>query len=63
LHRAKAKQHELNEGQTLRFRDPVPEVPRSWTRRFPVFGAVSGTVGRLAAMETIKPLSGLRTTT
>lgn len=45
--------------QTLRFRDLVPEVPRSWTRRFPVFGAVSGTVGCLAAMETIKLLSGL----
>jgi molybdopterin/thiamine biosynthesis adenylyltransferase len=45
--------------QTLRFRDLVPDVPRGWTRRFPVFGAVSGSVGCLAAMETIKLLSGL----
>lgn len=45
--------------QTLRFRDLVPDVPRGWTRRFPVFGAVSGSVGCLAAMETIKLLSGI----
>ncbi|MEY3175818.1 MAG: Molybdopterin-synthase adenylyltransferase [Planctomycetota bacterium] len=43
---------------TLRFRDLVPEVPAGWQRRFPVFGAVSGTVGCLAAMETIKLLAG-----
>jgi molybdopterin/thiamine biosynthesis adenylyltransferase len=36
----------------------VPEVPAAWQRRFPVFGAVSGTVGCLAAMETIKILAG-----
>jgi Dinucleotide-utilizing enzymes involved in molybdopterin and thiamine biosynthesis family 2 len=40
--------------QTLRFREFVPEVPPGWQRRFPVFGAVSGTVGCLAAMEVIK---------
>ena len=45
--------------QTLRFRDLGPDVPRGWTRRFPVFGAVSGSVGCLAAMETIKLLSGI----
>ena len=44
---------------TLRFRDLVPAVPPGWTRRFPVFGAVSGSVGCLAAMETIKLLTGL----
>jgi molybdopterin/thiamine biosynthesis adenylyltransferase len=44
---------------TLRFRDLVPDVPRGWTRRFPVFGAVSGSVGCMAAMETIKLLAGL----
>lgn len=36
-----------------------PEPPPSWHRRFPVFGAVSGTVGCLGAMEAIKLLSGL----
>ncbi|MFM7149498.1 MAG: HesA/MoeB/ThiF family protein, partial [Gemmataceae bacterium] len=36
-----------------------PEEPPGWHRRFPVFGAVSGTVGCLAAMEAIKCLSGL----
>ena len=43
---------------TLRFRDLVPEVPAGWQRRFPVFGAVSGTVGCLAAMEALKLLAG-----
>ena len=38
-----------------------PEPPPSWHRRFPVFGAVSGTVGCLGAMEAIKLLSGLGT--
>ena len=36
-----------------------PEPPPAWKRRFPVFGAVSGTVGCLGAMEAIKILSGL----
>ena len=36
-----------------------PENPPGWKRRFPVFGAVSGTVGCMAAMETIKTLCGL----
>ncbi len=36
---------------------PVP--PPAWKRRFPVFGAVSGTVGCMGAMEAIKVLSGL----
>lgn len=35
-----------------------PEAPPTWTRQFPVFGAVSGTVGCLAAMEAIKLLAG-----
>jgi len=37
----------------------LPEVPAAWKRQFPVFGAVSGTVGCIAAMEAIKILSGL----
>lgn len=36
-----------------------PEEPASWQRRFPVFGAVAGTVGCLGAMEAIKVLAGL----
>ncbi|MCH2207414.1 MAG: HesA/MoeB/ThiF family protein [Lentisphaerales bacterium] len=36
-----------------------PENPPGWKRRFPVFGAVSGTVGCMAAMEAIKVLSNL----
>jgi len=44
--------------RTQRFRDLVPDVPQSWQRRFPVFGAVSGTVGCMAAMEAIKLLAG-----
>ena len=36
-----------------------PEAPPAWKREFPVFGAVSGTVGCMAAMEAIKLISGL----
>ncbi len=38
-----------------------PEFPAHWQRKFPVFGAVSGTLGCLAAMEAIKVISGLGT--
>jgi len=34
-----------------------PEMPPVWRREFPVFGAVSGTVGCMAAMEAIKVLA------
>ncbi len=37
----------------------VPEVPQTWTRQFPVFGAVSGTVACLGAMEAIKLITGI----
>ena len=43
-------------GRTPCLRCLVPEVPPMWKRRFPVFGAVSGTVGCIAAMEAIKLL-------
>ena len=33
-----------------------PEKPPAWKREFPVFGAVSGTVGCMGAMEAIKVL-------
>ena len=36
-----------------------PAAPPTWTRQFPVFGAVAGSVGCLAAMEAIKLISGL----
>jgi len=36
-----------------------PVDPPQWKREFPVFGAVSGTVGCIAAMEAIKVISGI----
>ncbi len=38
-----------------------PEEPPEWQRRFPVFGAVAGTVGSLGALEVIKLVAGLGT--
>jgi len=35
-----------------------PEPPPHWKREFPIFGAVSGMVGCLAAMEAIKLIAG-----
>lgn len=37
----------------------APEPPDWWTREFPVFGAVAGTAGCIAAMEAIKLLAEL----
>lgn len=36
-----------------------PETPPDWKRQFPVFGAVSGSVGCMGAMEVIKVLTSL----
>ena len=36
-----------------------PEKSSTWKRQFPVFGAVSGTVGCLGAVEVIKLASGI----
>jgi molybdopterin/thiamine biosynthesis adenylyltransferase len=36
-----------------------PTKPPAWRREFPVFGAVSGAVGCMAAAETIKVIAGL----
>jgi len=36
-----------------------PDFPDEWKREFPVFGAVSGTLGCIAAMEAVKVISGL----
>jgi molybdopterin-synthase adenylyltransferase len=35
-----------------------PTEPPAWKRQFPVFGAVAGSIGSLAAMEAIKVLAG-----
>ncbi len=35
-----------------------PDNPDGWKRQFPVFGAVSGSLGCMAAMEVIKVLAG-----
>jgi len=35
-----------------------PEAPATWTRRFPVFGAVPAAAGAIAAMEVIKVIAG-----
>jgi molybdopterin-synthase adenylyltransferase len=45
-------------GRTPCLRCLYREPPPTWTRRFPVFGAVSATIGALAAMEVIKLLAG-----
>jgi molybdopterin/thiamine biosynthesis adenylyltransferase len=37
----------------------TPEPPPGWQRKFPVIGAVSGTVGCLGAMEAIKLVCGI----
>lgn len=37
----------------------VPEVPPTWKRQFPVFGAVSGTPACIGAMEAIKLITGI----
>ena len=49
----------IEPGQTPCLRCLYPEPPASWKRRFPVFGAVSGSLGCMAAMEVIKLVSGL----
>lgn len=36
-----------------------PQHPKAWKRQFPVFGAVSGTIACMGAMEAIKVLSDL----
>jgi molybdopterin-synthase adenylyltransferase len=46
-------------GRTACLACRVPEAPPTWRRQFPVFGAVSGAVGCLGAMEAIKLITGL----
>ena len=46
-------------GSTPCLRCFVGEAPGHWTRKFPVLGAISGTVGCMAAVEVVKLLTGL----
>ncbi len=46
-------------GQTPCLACITPTTPPAWRREFPVFGAVSGTVGCMGAMEAIKLIAGL----
>jgi molybdopterin/thiamine biosynthesis adenylyltransferase len=48
----------IQPGVTPCLRCLYPEEPSTWKREFPVFGAVAGTIGCLAAMEAIKVLAG-----
>jgi len=45
-------------GKTACLACHVPQKPCYWKRQFPVFGAVSGMIGSIAAMEAIKVLAG-----
>jgi molybdopterin/thiamine biosynthesis adenylyltransferase len=49
-------------GKTGCLRCYVPEVPETWRRQFPVFGAVSGTAACIGALEVIKLITGIGTT-
>lgn len=46
-------------GQTPCLACLYPELPPGWKRQFPVFGAIAGMAGCLAAAEGIKVLSGM----
>jgi len=46
-------------GQSPCLRCLFPDEPPTWKRQFPVFGAVSGTVACLGAVEAIKIISGI----
>ncbi len=48
-------------GRTPCLRCLYPEPSTTWTRRFPVFGAVAATAGGLAALEAIKWIAGFGT--
>ena len=46
----------ITPGQTPCLACLTPEPPPAWTRQFPVFGAVSGTVGCMEAMEAMEAI-------
>ncbi len=45
-------------GQTPCLSCLYPDDPPAWKREFPVFGAVSGAIGCIAAMDAIKVIAG-----
>jgi molybdopterin/thiamine biosynthesis adenylyltransferase len=49
----------IQPGRTACLACRVPERPPDWKREFPVFGAVAGAVGCLAATEAIKLITGI----
>ena len=46
-------------GKTPCLRCLYPRTPPMWKRQFPVFGAVSGTIAAMAAVEVIKLITGV----
>jgi molybdopterin/thiamine biosynthesis adenylyltransferase len=46
-------------GKSACLRCRVPSPPEDWKRQFPVFGAVSGMVGCIGAIEAIKLICGI----
>ena len=46
-------------GQSACLKCRVPAPPGDWKRRFPVFGAASGTAGCIGAIEAIKIICGI----
>jgi molybdopterin/thiamine biosynthesis adenylyltransferase len=59
MHELEAQITTIVPGRTPCLACLYPEPPPYWRRQFPVFGAVSGMVGCLGAMEVIKLLTGL----
>jgi molybdopterin-synthase adenylyltransferase len=49
----------IHPGRTACLACRVAEPPATWKRQFPVFGAVSGAVGCLGAIEAIKVITGV----
>jgi len=49
----------VDPGRSACLRCLYPEDPAGWKRQFPVFGAVSGAIGCIGAMEAIKIIAGL----
>jgi molybdopterin/thiamine biosynthesis adenylyltransferase len=46
-------------GQTPCLACLIATPPKEWKRQFPVFGAVAGVIGTLAAVEAIKVITGI----
>lgn len=46
-------------GESPCLRCLYPDPPANWTRQFPVFGAVAGSIACLAAVEAIKIVAGI----